>query len=209
MSSVKSVVIGVVASVIVLAGCSGEPSAPQSESGPVAPATSTPADRTGRMQIGPTPPPPSTLSAPVPGTESPPPDVAAPTIAVEDVRIEVDADAGTERVVYRFTGTGVPFWKAGYVAEAVPHRGGPSLVLAGQAIMQIDIMDTATPARNLYSAATPLAGPEGARVTQLYLLPDTREVNGITQSFVGLRAGPRPFDVVTVEDPPQLIIEIR
>lgn len=206
MSTMKSVVIGVVASAIVLVGCSSEPSAPQSDSSPLAPATSTPADRTGRMQVGPAPS--TALRAPVTDLP-PPPDATAPTIAVDDVRIEVDADTGTTRVVYRFTGTGVPFWRAGYVAEAVPYRGGPSLVLAGQAIMQVDIMDTATPAQHLYSAATPLAGPEGAHVAQLFLLPDARVANGVTQSFLGIRTGPRPFEILTVEEPPQLVIEIR
>ncbi len=206
MSSVKSVIVGVVAGVLAAAGCGNEPSL-QPDSVPVAPATSMPADRTGRMQIGPTPPPPSTLSAPA--TDLPPREVYTPTIAVDDVRIEVDADTGIERVVYLFAGEGIPFFRAGYVAEAVPHRGGPSLAVTGQAIMQVDIMGTATPARNLFFVAPPLAGPEGARVTQLYLLPNTRDVNGITQSFIGLRSGPRPFEVVTVEDPPQLIIEVR
>ncbi|MFM1729968.1 hypothetical protein ABI214_14765 [Prescottella soli] len=206
----KSVVIGVVAaSVVVLTGCGNDTFAPQSDSPIVARAVPTPADRTGRMQIGPTPPPPSTLR-PVPADELPPLDGDAPTIAIDDVRIEVDARTGTARVVYRFTGAaGVPFWKAGYVAEAVPYGGGPSLVVAGQAIMQIDIMGTATPTRDVYSAATPLAGPEGSGVTQLFLLPGTQEANGVTQSFVGLRGGPRPFEVVAVEDPPQLVVEIR
>ncbi|MDH6676778.1 hypothetical protein M2284_000976 [Rhodococcus sp. LBL1] len=211
MSTVRSVVISVVAasSVIVVAGCGVDTSAPQSDSRTIARAVPTPADVTGRMQVGPTPPPPSTLR-PVPADELAPFDgVVAPTIAVDDVRIEVDADTGAARVVYRFTGAGVPFWKVGYVAEAVPHGGGPSLVVAGQTIMQIDIMGTAKSARDLYSAATPLAGPEGSRVVQLFLLPDTRDTNGVTQSFVGLRGGPRPFEVAAVEDPPQLIVEIR
>jgi len=199
------VIIGIVASVFALAGCGGESTTPQSDSPSGATASPIPADSTGRMQIGPLTPPSFTVSVPVTGL--PPHDEYTPTIAVDDVRIEADADTATDRIVYRFTGTGVPFWKVGYVAEAIPYRGGPSLGVTGQAIMQIDIMGTATP--NLSSAAAPLAGPEGSRVTHLFLLPDARDVDGTTQSFVGLRTGPRPFEVVAVEDPPQLIIEIR
>ncbi|WP_430334762.1 AMIN-like domain-containing (lipo)protein [Rhodococcus sp. ACT016] len=201
----KLVIVGV-ASVLALAGCSGDSSLPQTDSTSGAPATSTPADRTGRMQIGPTPPSPRTLA---PVTELPPPDEVEPRVAVDDVRIEVDADTGAERVTFLLTGTGLPFWRAGYVAEAVPYGGGPTILLSGQSILQVDIMGTAQPAGNLYSAAAPMAGPDDSRLTQLFLVPDSREVGGITQAFIGLRGGPAPFEVVTVEDPAQLVLEFR
>uniref|UniRef100_UPI001E5263F8 AMIN-like domain-containing (lipo)protein n=1 Tax=Prescottella defluvii TaxID=1323361 RepID=UPI001E5263F8 len=134
---------------------------------------------------------------------------AVSTAAVDDVRVEIDADTGAERVVYVFAGSGIPFWKAGYVAEAVPYRGGPTLPVPGRAIMQVDIMGTAPPARHPSDAAVPVVTPDGSRVTQLFVLPDVRDANGITQSFIGLRPGPVPFEVVTVEEPPQLIIEFR
>ncbi|MGO4201664.1 hypothetical protein AB4Z09_07850 [Rhodococcus sp. TAF43] len=200
------------AGAIMLAGCGADSGSPQSDSLPAPPATSTPADRTGRIQFGATPLPPATLEPPVPAvpaTDVPSPDGGGPTAAVDDVRIEIDADTGIERVVYLFDGSGVPFWKAGYVAEAVPYGGGPTLPVTGRAIMQVDIMGTALPARRLYDTATPLVGPDRSRVTQLFLLPDTRDVNGTTQSFIGLRAEPAQFEIVTVEDPPQLIIEFR
>lgn len=200
-----SSIVGAIVSVVLTGGCSADPSAPHAGG----PATSTQADRTGRIQIGDPPP----LSRPtlevVPGSDAPSADESKPPAAVSDVRIEADPGTGVDRVVYSFTGEGVPFWKVGYVAEAVPHRGDPPLSVSGRTIMQVDVMDTALPARHLYGVATPMPGPEDSRVAQLHLLADTRETNGITQSFIGIRTDPAPFEVVTVDDPPQLIIELR
>lgn len=201
MSRVSSVV-GVVG-VLVLAGCGVDRTEPQTDP----PVASVVADRTGRMHLGPTPPPPATLEL-APATDIPSAG-AAPAASIDDVRIDSDMTTGAERVVYSFTGSGVPFWKVGYVAEAVPHSGGPPLQLLGRSIMQVDIMDTAPPARHLYVDATPLAGPEGSRVAQLYLLPDVRGNGGVTQSFIGFRGDRAPFEVVAVDDPPQLVIEFR
>lgn len=198
-------IVGAIVCVTIAGACSTDPAAPQSDR----PATSTPADRTGRIQIGdpPTLPPPTV--ALVPGTDVPSADASQPSAAISDVRIESDPVSGVDRVVYSFTGEGIPFWKVGYVAEAVPHRGGPTLSVSGRTIMQVDVMDTSLPARHLYGDATPMTGPQDSRVAQLYLLPDTRDGNGITQSFIGIRSGPAPFEVVTVDDPPQLIVEFR
>lgn len=182
------------------AGCGAEQSAPQQDLA----VTSAPVDRTGRIHVGPSPRPPSTLE-PAPVTGVPSADGVAPTVAVDDVRIESDPVSGIDRVVYSFTGSGVPFWRVGYVAEAVPHGGGAPLSVAGRAIVQVDIMGTA-PALH---SATPLPGPEGSRVAQLHLLSDRREAGGTTQSFIGVRAGTVPFEVVTVDDPPRIVVEFR
>lgn len=169
---------------------------------------STPADRTGRIDVGSVAPPRSTLELVPDGgvlsTIGP-----ASTASVRDVRIESDVEAGADRVVYSFTGSGVPFWKVGYVAEAVPHRGGSPLTIPGRSLVQVDMMDSAPPARHLSAAAAPLAGPEGSRVAQLYLLPDIRETGGITQSFIGFRDDPALFDVTVLDAPPRLVIEFR
>ncbi|WP_146176530.1 AMIN-like domain-containing (lipo)protein [Rhodococcus sp. OK519] len=192
----KLVVVCMVVCVAALPGCAAGQEALQSGSV----TESIPADRTGRVHFGPTPPPSSTDLVSAPGTIS--------TAAVDDVRVEVDPQTGIERVVYRFAGAGIPFWKVGYVAEAHPYRGGPQLSVAGRSILQVDIMDTALPARHLYGEPTPLVGPEGARVTQLYLLPDARDTNGITQSFIGIGDDHVAFEVVAVDDPPRLIVEL-
>lgn len=190
----------VVAGVVILVGCGAEQSALQQDR----PHTAAPADRTGRIQVGPTTSPPSTLEL-APGADMPSADGIAPTVVVDDVRIESDPASGIDRIVYSFTGSGMPFWKVGYVAEAVPHGGGAPLSVAGRAIVQVDIMGTG-PALH---SATPLPGPEGSRVAQLHLLSDRRESGGTTQSFIGIRAGEAPFEVVTVEDPPRIVVEFR
>ncbi|MFM1723078.1 hypothetical protein ABEU20_001639 [Rhodococcus sp. PAM 2766] len=193
---------GVLGTLVLAAGCGVDRASPPSDRSFV----STPADRTGRIDVGSIAPPRSTLEL-VPDGDVLSMIGVVSTASVKDVRIDSDVEAGTDRVVYSFTGSGVPFWKVGYVAEAVPHRGGSPVPLPGRSIVQVDMMDTAPPARHLYATATPLAGPEGSRVAQLYLLPDVREGGGITQSFIGFREDPAPFEVNVLDDPPQLVIE--
>ncbi len=181
-----------VAGLALLAGCSDE------NTNPAAPG----------------PPPPSVTSLPEP-TGAPPaataPQDAVPAndsrLTVTDVRI--GHQPGFDRVVYELGGTGgPPGWRVQYTDRAVQDGSGRRLEIAGDSILEIQILGSAYP---WDSGVTPYDGPDPATdpsapgIAGVY---GTNAYEGTTQSFIGVNADRPAFTVTALDKPVRLVIDI-
>ena len=125
---------------------------------------------------------------------------------LELVDVRLAGHGGFDRIVLEFTGSGVPGWAVGYVAEAVLEGSGETVPLAGDAILDI------------YASGTTWAGSAGDRDTVRQLEPGSGDVvaavhvsgtfEGYTQVLVGIDGGAVPFLAFALTDPSRLVVDV-
>lgn len=114
---------------------------------------------------------------------------------------------GYDRVVYELTGgTGTPGYRVGYVDEAVEDPSGVVRPVAGDAILQVWLMGTTYPVEGGPQEFSQDLLPTDGGVAQV-VRPLTFEA--MTQSFVGVDAGQRPFRVLVLDDPARVVVDVE
>ncbi|WP_280266084.1 AMIN-like domain-containing (lipo)protein [Nocardia wallacei] len=159
---------------------------------------------------------PAATSAPsTSGPESPPPTGTSPREGKpsSDARLTVTGvrlghHDGFDRVVYELGGTGTPGWRVQYTGRAVQDGSGRVVDVAGQSILEVQILGSAYP---WDSGATPYAGPDPATdpgVPGIAGVYGTQVFEGTTQSFIGVNADKPGFAVSSLENPARLVIDV-
>ncbi|MCX4096139.1 hypothetical protein [Nocardia sp. alder85J] len=160
---------------------------------------------------------PSNHPAPAPaGTTSPTPAAAVPrsaddALASRDARLTVTGVhlehlPGIDRVVYELGGTGAPGWQVRYVGQPLQDGSGTPVEVAGTSILEVRILGSAYPWDSLaaeYDGPDPVTDPAVPGIAGVY---GTQVYEGVTQSFIGVRAD-RPAYTVT-GDPARLVVDI-
>lgn len=127
-------------------------------------------------------------------------------LTVTDIRI--GSQPGFDRVVYDLGGIGDPGWIVQYVDRAIQDGSGNELDVAGQSILEVQILGSAYP---FDSNVAPYAGPDPAtdpaapRIAGVYR---TLVFEGTTQSFIGVNADRPAFLVSSLSNPTRLVIDI-
>lgn len=170
-----------------------------------------------------------TATATAPGTESPTsptPGASEPTEGLGDftapgteATAEGDAAAyvvtqvrtgehdGYDRVVYELAGgEGTPGYRVGYVDQAVEDPSGEVRQVDGDAILQVWVVGTTYPTETGPQEFSQDLRPDDGDVEHV-VRPLTFE--GMTQSFVGVDDGPRPFRVLVLDDPARVVVDVQ
>lgn len=165
------------------------------------PAPTTPAPTTPAVPDTPSPTPtptPTPTAAPTPtardaatpfpaNTEEDTGDPSGDPGTVADVR--VGRHDGYDRVVFDADGGGVPGWRVGYVDQANEHGSGDEVEVAGNAILQVTLTNTAYPfSTDVEEFAQDRV--DGAEVVTEVVYNGVYE--GQTQAFIGV-TGQHPF----------------
>ncbi|MGY2083655.1 AMIN-like domain-containing (lipo)protein [Blastococcus sp. SYSU DS0539] len=206
----QAVLPALVTSLIALSGCAGGSGAPgptttDSAAG-TAPATSTTTATTAPATDPGTEP--ATGGAPFDADTEPDTGDASSDarVTVRDVR--VGTSDGYDRVVFEVAGAGTPGWDVRYVDEASAPGSGAAIEVAGDAVLQVQIIGAGYPydtGVEEYSGPDPLTAPDTGAVTEV-LFEATYE--GVTTAFIG--TGDRtPFRVHLLEDPARVVVDVR
>lgn len=114
---------------------------------------------------------------------------------------------GYDRVVYELTGgTGTPGYRVGYVDQAVEDPSGEVRPVAGDAILQVLVLGTTYPVEGGPQEFDEDLLPADGDIEQV-VRPLTFEA--ITQSFVGVSGGQRPFRVFLLTDPARVVVDVE
>jgi len=122
-----------------------------------------------------------------------------------DLRLEsvrVVAHGSGDRIVLTFTGDGRPGWAVHYVDEAVVDGSGEVVGLAGDAIVQVDVSGTPT---QVSGTSRPVRRSLAGDVVDLRAVAAWE---GVTQVFVGIDGGRRPFRVSVLTTPSRLVVDV-
>jgi len=118
---------------------------------------------------------------------------------------------GYDRVVFELDGSGDPGWRVEYTTDPVHDGSGEPVPLEGSAYHQVALWgigipdDTGIPA--FADDATRLPGTGTSGVAEI--APGSGPFEGVQDAFIGLTGAPRPFRVVTLEDPARVVVDIR
>ncbi|WP_425300529.1 AMIN-like domain-containing (lipo)protein, partial [Nocardia wallacei] len=127
-------------------------------------------------------------------------------LTVTDVR--VGHHPGFDRVVYELGGTGTPGWRVQYTDRAVQDGSGKPVDVAGQSILQVQILGSAYPwdsGVTQYEGADPVTDPDTPGIAGVYR---TLVFEGATQSFIGVNADRPAFSVDSLENPKRLVVDV-
>ncbi|WP_245813938.1 AMIN-like domain-containing (lipo)protein [Rhodococcus marinonascens] len=129
---------------------------------------------------------------------------ASADLTLTDVR--VGRHPGFDRVVYEFTGTGTPGWRARYVDSATQDNCNKPISVTGNGIIQIYINRITFPYDNSgVRSFSPVPGT-GSVVTEVREGVSWSE--GDMQSFIGTARSQRPFTVFTLSGPTRVVVDI-
>ena len=110
-----------------------------------------------------------------------------------------------DRIVLEFTGTGIPGWAVNYVEKAVLDGSGETATLGGDAILDIYASGTTWPASGYYGGARHFEPPNGRNIDDVYV---GGTFEGYTQVIAGIDGDAVPFRVLTLSDPPRLVVDV-
>ncbi|WKD57486.1 hypothetical protein CAPI_04640 [Corynebacterium capitovis DSM 44611] len=136
------------------------------------------------------------MQSPAPGAE----------LALQDIR--TGSHEGFDRVVFEFSGTGVPGFIAGYTAEPRQQASGYPLDVAGSAYLQVMVQGTPM---GMTSATTALDTPgrlDVAPAGSIVGLSSGGTFEADTQFVIGLDAQ-RPFRAYTLENPTRVVVDVE
>ncbi|MEV6254394.1 hypothetical protein AB0L97_14185 [Nocardia sp. NPDC051911] len=183
-------VLMVAVATALLAGCGDGESAP----GP--PAASKPATSVAVAQ------------APAPGDTAPKQGKPSGDAALTVTDVRLGSQPGFDRVVYELGGAGTPGWIVRYTDRAVQDASGNPVDVAGRSILEVRILGSAYP---FDSGVTPYEGPDpavDAAVSGIAGVYRTTVFEGVTQSFIGVRADRPSFTVTTLPNPTRLVVDV-
>ncbi|WP_039800825.1 AMIN-like domain-containing (lipo)protein [Nocardia araoensis] len=183
-------VLMVAVAAALLAGCGDSESAPGL---PAASNTATPAE---------------VAQAPTPGDTAPKQGKPSGDAALTVTDVRLGGQPGFDRVVYELGGTGTPGWIVRYTDRATQDASGNPVDVAGRSILEVRILGSAYP---FDSGVTPYEGPDPVvdpAVPGIAGVYRTTVFEGVTQSFIGVRADRPAFTVTTLSNPTRLVVDV-
>lgn len=208
--------VAAIAASVLLVGCTGDGAEPEPSASP-----------TGAVTVTPTPAPTTSAAtspdSSVPASTPPPPttedQVVVPPNATTERKTQEPAvgsqvvlttmrtasHTGVDRVVLEFSGTGVPGWNVEYVDEAVSQGSGEPVDVEGRSVLAVRATGTAYPEPGAPAVPQRIPGDGDGIVTEVV---NDSTFEGMTVVFVGLDAEERPFDVMVMQSPTRLVVDI-
>ncbi|MCC2315206.1 AMIN-like domain-containing (lipo)protein [Cellulomonas xiejunii] len=114
---------------------------------------------------------------------------------------------GYDRVVYELAGgEGTPGYRVGYVDRAVEDPSDEVRQVDGDAILQVWIIGTTYPSEGGPQEFSQDLRPTGGDIAHV-VRPLTFEA--MTQSFIGVDDGPRPYRVLVLADPVRVVVDVQ
>ncbi|NLI19475.1 MAG: hypothetical protein GX427_11800 [Actinomycetales bacterium] len=217
----KRPALTILASIVLLAGCSGGGGGTATTAAPPAsPTTSAPASRTAAPSTSaPSTPSPSPTPAPTATETDQPDDATFSTAAQSDptfpggggdllpVGVRVGVHAGYERVVFDFEGSGTPGWRVQYVDTAIGDPSGLEIDVDGDATLEVVATGVRIPEESEYDRVlTGTVDAEGLDEVEEIVTNSIFE--GHLQAFIGVD-DQRPFRVFTLTNPSRLVIDLQ
>ncbi|MBD7917605.1 hypothetical protein H9657_04835 [Cellulomonas sp. Sa3CUA2] len=139
-----------------------------------------------------------------PGTEAATDGDAAGYVVTQ---VRTGSHDGYDRVVYELTGgQGTPGYRVGYVDRAVEDPSDEVRDVDGDAVLQVWLVGTTYPVEGGPQEFSEDLRPADGDVEHV-VRPLTFE--GMTQSFVGVDDGPRPFRVLVLSDPVRVVVDLQ
>ena len=121
--------------------------------------------------------------------------------------VRVGRQAGFDRVVWEFTGTGTPTYRVRYVDVPTADGSGDPVAVAGDAFLEVVITTVGIPEEGTSRPADPPASAlSGTVVAEANAIFGGFE--GYGQSFIGVRDRERPFKVSLLTGPTRLVVDI-
>ncbi|MBO0925172.1 hypothetical protein J1G44_11860 [Cellulomonas sp. zg-ZUI199] len=122
-------------------------------------------------------------------------------------QVRVGEHPGYDRVVYELTGgEGTPGYRVGWVDQAVEDPSGEVRQVDGDAVLQVWLIGTTYPVDGGPQEHAGDVRPDDGDIEQV-VRPLTFE--GMTQSFVGVDDGLRPFRVTVLQDPVRVVVDVQ
>lgn len=121
--------------------------------------------------------------------------------------VRVGRHATYDRVVYEFSGTGLPTYRILYVDEPVDQTTGEQVQVEGDAYLSVNVTTVEVPAEDQDRPAdVPASSLEGTVVASAPAIWGGFE--GYGEQFIGIRGEQRPFRVLVLENPTRLVVDI-
>lgn len=119
--------------------------------------------------------------------------------------IRTASHTGVDRVVLEFTGTGSPGWDVAYVNEATSQGSGNPITIEGESILKVTATGTTYPQSGAPGVPAKVAGDGKGNVTEVV---NDSTFEGTTVVYIGLKSGQKPFDVLALQSPTRLAVDI-
>jgi hypothetical protein len=191
-----------------LAGCTDDPDATPSPTAASTSASATSTPSTSATTPAASPSPTSSLPAGFAVTDvtSPRfPDLGGDLGGAGIVR--VGRQAGFDRVVWEFTGTGTPTYRVRYVDVPTADGSGDPVAVSGDAFLEVVITTVGIPEEGAARPADPTASAlSGTVIAEANAIFGGFE--GYGQSFIGVRDRERPFKVSVLSGPTRLVVDV-
>lgn len=208
--------VAAVAASVLLVGCTGDRTTPEPTASPTSSPTVT---STVTATVDPTvspdvtapastpPPPPGEDQVVVPPNATTAAKTQEPSVGSQVVlsQIRTASHTGVDRVVLEFTGPGVPGWNVEYVDEALSQGSGDRVDVEGRSILAVRATGTTYPESTAPAVPKRVPGDGDGIVTEVV---NDSTFEGMSVVFVGLDADERPFDVMVLQSPTRLVVDI-
>lgn len=180
-------------------GGDGASASPTASTEPTAPVTQTPAAEpladTGPEDDAPF----------VANTE---PDTNTGSGFVEATDLRFGRHDGYDRLVLDLGGSGEPSWRVEYVGEARGQASGELVVVAGAAVLRMDVQGVRYPGEDGaadYEGPDVIAPPPGGAIAEVVV---DSVFEGTMEIFVGV-AAETPFRAYLLQDPTRLVLDVQ
>lgn len=130
-----------------------------------------------------------------------------PTGSLIGAGVRVGQQDGYDRIVYDFTGTGVPGFRVAYVDTPIGDPSGERVTVLGDAYLEVLIAGLTYPeASDPQPSQVPASSLAGTVIAQSGVFYGGFEAMG--QTFIGVRDHKRAFRVFTLTDPTRLVVDV-
>lgn len=119
--------------------------------------------------------------------------------------IRTASHTDVDRVVLEFSGAGIPGWDVEYVDQATSQGSGDQVTIEGDSVLRITASGTTYPESGAASVPKRVPGDGDGIVTEVV---NDSTFEGTTVVFVGLDSGEKPFDVLALQSPTRIVVDI-
>lgn len=119
--------------------------------------------------------------------------------------IRTASHTGVDRVVLEFSGAGIPGWDVEYVDQATSQGSGDQVTIEGDSVLRITASGTTYPESGAPSVPKRVPGDGDGIITEVV---NDSTFEGTTVVFVGLDSGEKPFDVLALQSPTRIVVDI-
>lgn len=208
--------VAAAAASVLLVGCAGDQDGPGATDSPT-PSTTVTSTVTSTVTTSPTadssapvstpPPAPGEDQVAVPPNASTARKTQEPSVGSQAVltALRTASHTGVDRVVLEFSGDGTPGWDVEYVDEATSQGSGDRVAIEGDSILRITASGTTYPEAGAASVPKRVPGDGDGIVTEVV---NDSTFEGTTVVFVGLDSGQKSFDVLALQSPTRIVVDI-